>query len=660
MTRATCLPLLLLIAARAVAADEGTLCTWPLADTAAVTCSSAPRDVVALGEGGIRFVVTIADTDGRSIEDATLTIRGKSRAWRMAIPKPFATRRLTFVAEAGMYEMTAAAPHYRPASRTTSAEAVTLFLRRYPVVSGVVRTGAGSPLANASVRGTDGHYATKSDATGSFSVEIDDLWPGRFEISYPGLTTKIVAVPLSERDATLAAVTLRDGAAVAFDVHADGRTRGAISAELLREDGLSHLLLQKKTVDSLPARTSFEDLDGGQYQLLLRGPEPLQRLIVPVRVKAGESVLQEAQITPLALTVRVTQGGNPVPYASVEIQPLATGGWQSTVTADGQGEIAAELWQRGELLFAVNAPEQAVPAAFVKTPEGLETALIEIALPDRQIGGRVIDASNGAPVAGADVSIETESDDGMEGSFGVKTDADGRFTFRAVPAGAHAIGATSPDHLRSSPVRFHLGENDRSRELEIRLRRATQVPVQIVSASGVPLGGAAILVRSGGAVQTALWSDDAGRANVPLAASAPTMLYVFPKQGSFAITRILSESKEERRVVVPEGTASLQLRTTDTQGRPVGDVRFLLRFNGELIPPEVASWAERRTGLPTRTNAGGEASFARMPPGIAELWPMRADSEMGDMPPAAGPAAPAQIALEPGENLATMILRRKQ
>jgi len=638
--------------------DDVTVCTWSLSDTAAKACRAVAREVVELAPGSARLRVVVADADGRAVDGATLTVRSNSKAWQIDVPGPFSTRRLTLEAPAGSYEVVAESPRSRSVSAKTTGGAVTLFLRRHPLITGVVRTGSGSPLVNASVRDADGRYSAQTDAAGQYVLEIDDLWPKRLEISHPGLTTKLVAVPLTERDAGLTPVTLHEGAAVAFDVQTDGRVQGAITAELLREDDLAAQGSRKHNLADLPARALFEDLDGGEYRLLLRGQEPLQRLIVPVRIEAGGTSLQDAKISALSLVVRVTQGGQPVPGASVDVRPMETRGWRSTVKADERGEIAAELWQRGQYLFAVSAPDQTVPAAFVKSITGSDRVLVELDLPNRRITGRVLDSEDGSPVVGAEVVIDSESDEGVQSAFAVKTDEQGRFVVRAVPAGSHEVHATAPEHLRSSPVRFRLGDDDQARDLEIRLRQATHVSVRVVSPGGAPYEGAAILASAGGVVQTTVWSDNGGRAQVPLAPSAPTTLYVFPKQGSFAVAHLLSHSKEERRVVVPEGRASLLLRTTDTQGRPVGGVRFALRFNGELIPQDVASWAELRMGLPLRTDDRGEAAFSRMPPGVAELWPLQLGSETGDL--SAARTAPAQIALEAGENVATIVLRKRQ
>jgi len=68
-------------------------------------------------------------------------------------------------------------------------------------------------------------------------------------------------------------------------------------------------------------------------------------------------------------------------------------------------------------------------------------------------------------------------------------------------------------------------------------------------------------------------------------------------------------------------------------------------------------WFGRRARERITANlASGHST--RMPPGVAELWPLHLGSETVDLSTAR--TVPAQIALEAGENVATIVLRKRQ
>jgi hypothetical protein len=78
---------------------------------------------------------------------------------------------------------------------------------------------------------------------------------------------------------------------------------------------------------------------------------------------------------------------------------------------------------------------------------------------------------------------------------------------------------------------------------------------------------------------------------------------------------------------------------------------LLLRFNGELMPVEVADLLEAVQGLQLGTSAGSDVVLQRIPSGDYELWPYRTEQELDDLLAAgAGYAAPIRVTVRRGEN----------
>src|SRR5262249_55950879 len=121
-----------------------------------------------------------------------------------------------------------------------------------------------------------------------------------------------------------------------------------------------------------------------------------------------------------------------------------------------------------------------------------------------------------------------------------------------------------------------------------------------------------------------------------------------PAGGSFAIHRVSPVDRDSVviRVNVSEPVASLELKTETTEHKPVRDVQFMVRYDGESIPIDVLMQ------LPAfRTGADGTGTVSNLPLGLYELWPFARLTNVQDAP------APLRIALTPGVNSATLTFR---
>ena len=163
--------------------------------------------------------------------------------------------------------------------------------------------------------------------------------------------------------------------------------------------------------------------------------------------------------------------------------------------------------------------------------------------------GRVVEAGTAAGVAGARVSIQSNAlgssglrfaDGTPSGSRTVLADANGRFVFRNLPAGAYSILVTSPGYLNGAygetrviPIRrtldisrtLELTDADRPANVTIQMWKTGGILGQVVDDAGEPMVGAPVTVLAraadwGGAVTQQVVSsltDDRGmyHADVP-------------------------------------------------------------------------------------------------------------------------------------------------
>ena len=113
-------------------------------------------------------------------------------------------------------------------------------------------------------------------------------------------------------------------------------------------------------------------------------------------------------------------------------------------------------------------------------------------------------------------------------------------------------------------------------------------------------------------------------------------------------------------ISLSETTGRLEVVTQTDQGQPVGGVRLLVRYNGYVVPPEVARAIERVQGLAFRTDDGGVATLPGLPVGTYELWPYRTEHEAAQIIAASfALEAPIQLTLETGDNRVSVKLRTR-
>jgi hypothetical protein len=142
---------------------------------------------------------------------------------------------------------------------------------------------------------------------------------------------------------------------------------------------------------------------------------------------------------------------------------------------------------------------------------------------------------------------------------------------------------------------------------------------------------------------------------VPAGESAT--LFVVAEEGPFAMMRVprnVERGVDENRrlqVFLPSTTSSLLIRAQTTDGKTMPPFSLLMRYNGELMPTEVAEELTEVQGLQLATGPDSEAHLRNIPSGSYEFWPYRSEAEAESIV-AAGSTflAPIQVNVRMGEN----------
>ena len=162
-------------------------------------------------------------------------------------------------------------------------------------------------------------------------------------IEHPQYGRKRIPVDPNQTDVDLGSVTL---------AHA-GRIEVAASPYLELPKGTTVALVRKRREvekKALEGIVAFEDVDPGDYNLLVAGPEPLQHKVIPIRVAELEEKKIAVEISPYKLTGEVRFGDAALPNAKLELMERD---WTGKLAADDHGQFAAQMWDAAEFAALV-------------------------------------------------------------------------------------------------------------------------------------------------------------------------------------------------------------------------------------------------------------------------------------------------------------------
>jgi hypothetical protein len=403
----------------------------------------------------------------------------------------------------------------------------------------------------------------------------------------------------------------------------------------------------------LPAGTRkvrFAGLASGVYQIHLHGPAPTEQLGTKIVVGANDTRRTTIMVVPFTVTGRVTFGDTHLAAGAVVLRHRELH-WHAGVSLDRDGTFRAPFWQRGVFLARVNGP--ALPTSFAETVELAEggKSVLKLAIPDGRITGIVRDEKSGAPLPGVIVELQTPLADGGR-HVQLTTGPEGTFDFMGIRYGRQIVRIYPPLHLEPEPVAFTIDDAQRLRELDLRLDPGRQAAVTVIDRENDPVAKATVFAVANGKVRSRTATDEDGRASIAVPADEAATLFVVPKEDPFGMLRVPREGTKGRLAIyLSRSTSSLLIRARTTTGGTMPPFSLLMRYNGELVPPEVVEELAAVQGLQLMTGPESEAHLQNIPSGSYEFWPYRTDDEAQSIVASADALlAPIHVNVRVGEN----------
>ena len=449
----------------------------------------------------------------------------------------------------------------------------------------------------------------------------------------------------------IACIASTAGAAT-IDVHLDrGNYKGPLTVHLgLADEEHEPKWIATRTAGKDALR--FEKLDAAVYVLGVHGAEPTQKLTQKVVVGETDERRVSIALPARTLSGQFTHGGKPLAGVTVILEHEQWH-WTASLVTGADGALFASLWDEGAFRIDLRGGTLTAPVKMRTALTGSPVARIAVDLPTRRISGTVVD-DKGAPLANARVVLRSTRA-GMTAPIAVATDAKGRFAYPAVEPGKQTLRVTADGYLASAKTIINVAAADEVIERRIVLESGRPRALELVDAAGAKVARATVLTVAEGQLLALTASDANGRARIATPSGAASVVWILPPDGSLAAIRFdAGDVSTARRVVVPEASASLNVDTLLTDGTPLPNVSLLMRYNGELVPPEVARLL-RNGGNSLATNENGRAELARIPSGQYEFWPYMTDDEAEAlMASATEGRAPVNVSVAEGPHRATV------
>jgi hypothetical protein len=584
---------------------------------------------------GSRVPFSLKSTSRRNWPIATeLLLKSEAAQWRWSFTAEVAQSLRQISVLPGVYEATLRAPHHEPLQikfdTRVKPSLPPLLLNALPVLSGKVyeRTSR-VPLAGALITDDAGKTLAIADAAGEFIAELPaDENPLAIHVTSPGFGMKMVALTKARVDRTLPPIELDRAGSVRVRIGRDVEKYPKLTIDVSRIEGRKQVKVSHGEIAAAAREWITNDLDAGDYMIVIGGTRPLQRLGERVHVTAAEETVLEKRIDAIDLIGSVSRAGSPVPGAVIALKS-SSHGWISRIVADDAGRFEEELWEVGHFAAVVSGSGLPEPYPFAHEIQDTGPARWEIVIPSGRVAGTVTDVLSHRPLKDVNVTLDTTSVDNSTRSIGAKTDEAGHFAFEDVPEGAQSVSAEAQRYITSTPRQFALAV-DQSQSIDIALAHATQWSFVVTGRDGLPLVNA-LAVHADLPQGVTPVTDSSGHVDIDINPARGAELLILPTSGSFALYRIPAGSDVPEQpvpITVAPATASIDIHAENREtGSAVANVRVLVRYNGELLDPPLVRLFERLRQVSFATDAHGQCLLAELPSGMYELWTYAAASQ---------------------------------
>jgi hypothetical protein len=491
-----------------------------------------------------------------------------------------------------------------------------------------IGAGSGTPADFANITADCRNVVCETRADGTFNCPLTRPLPSTLCIEHPRLGRKWIELQGRSGEVDLGTIELLRGGTI--------RVTKPLHVEL--PEGTTMQLLRKRATAGKPVPLGsrevyeFNGLEADRYQLLLAGPQPLQRKLFPVHVTEGETELA-LSVDPFKLTGEVVHRDKAFGGATVVLDGPA---WNAELKTDQSGRFEAELWAAESYGVLVSGPGIDEPYGVMKRVSSADNEW-RLVVPSRKLHGRVTDRGTGKPVS--DALIVTSSDsENTRRSRNVRVRDDGTFEIPGVAAGSYLIAVRAPGYLSSEESEIRIAEKDGDVRFDATLERGTEVRAVVTSAgTGKPLAHAVIVsdFSADGSIagRTTITRDD-GTALVTVPENGSALIAVLPKSGSFALVRVsAADAVNGISIAVPEPVAVLTLNTVMATGEPLPGVGIRLRRDGQDVPSAALTAFAAMHQISLVTKESGRTSIPLLPAGKYDVsWVVRSRPIRGAKP----------------------------